>query len=250
MTHVGWAAIQWDKNGLPRSLLFDDKYFCEENGLLESQYIFCGGNQLKERWQNLPVDAEGTFTIAEAGFGTGLNFLCAWRLWRQCSPVNRTLHYISIDQYPLSIDDLSIALKLWPELNSDSQQLIEQYPSAFSPYHDLYFDERNVRLTLVFDHIIDAFDAMNNERVSFQPIDAWFLDGFAPSKNPQMWSEDVFVCMAQLSRPGTTLSTFTVAGKVRRGLNNQGFSISKVKGFGRKRQMLQGVFTGDIPNGR
>lgn len=229
--------ITWE-NGLPHSVLFNDKYFCEENGLLESQYVFCEGNHLEERWKNLSSENPGTFTIGETGFGTGLNFLCAWKLWQACAPKNWMLHYISIEKYPLSVEDLKKSLQLWPTIIDYSSQLIELYAQLPNvPF--VGFDDGKVKLTVIFDRVLAALDHM---RKHVHVIDAWFLDGFAPAKNPDMWSQDVFTKMAALSRPGTTLGTFTVAGTVRRGLINQGFILTKVEGFGQKRHMLRGVF--------
>ncbi len=240
------ANVTWDENGLPHSTLFDDKYFCQENGLAESQYIFCEGNRLEERWNALSAENTIKFTIAETGFGSGLNFLCAWKLWKKCSPKNSLLHYISIDQYPLSPEDLSKSLKIWPTLNHYSDQLVKYYSSGRdtslstknNQIQQLYFDEKSIKLTLIFDHVLGALDNFPKNN----PVDAWFLDGFAPSKNPEMWSDEVFSHVADLSHKGTTFATFTVAGFVRRGLNNQGFTTIKTKGFGKKRQMLQGIF--------
>jgi len=234
--------ISWDQNGLPHSLKFDDKYFCRENGLAESQYIFCDGNHLKDRWTKLIPKDSHTFTIIETGFGSGLNFLCAWKLWEEAASPNWTLHYISIDQYPLSPEDLSKTLQLWPSLKLYTNQLIHQYNPLNYTNQQIYFNEKTVHLTLIFDHVLKALDKLKNQSIISSSADAWFLDGFAPSKNPEMWSEEMFACMADLSRLKTTLATFTVAGKVRRGLNQQGFTTTKTKGFGKKRQMLQGIF--------
>ena len=234
------AGIQWDKKGLPHSVQFGDKYFCEENGLAESKYIFCGGNQLEERWRLLPKDQPGTFIIAETGFGSGLNFLCAWQLWQECAPTNWRLHYMSIDQYPLSVEDLSRALALWPVLNAYAPLLVEQYAAmANNTCPDFYFEKKNIKVTLILEHVVAALDRLKKEE---RLVDAWFLDGFAPANNPDMWSEDVFARLAALSQSQTTLSTFTVAGMVRRGLACQGFVVEKVKGFGRKRHMLRGYW--------
>ncbi|VAX35369.1 tRNA (5-methylaminomethyl-2-thiouridylate)-methyltransferase / FAD-dependent cmnm(5)s(2)U34 oxidoreductase [hydrothermal vent metagenome] len=231
------ADIIWDKKGLPHSVLFDDKYFCKENGLEESKYTFCGGNALEERWQNLSTNNSGIFTIAETGFGSGLNFLCAWQLWNMCAPKNWKLHYISVDQYPFSNQDLSKALSLWPTLKNFTSQLIKQYNPKKHKILLMQFNSNNVNVTLIFDHVLKALD-----QIKKYSVDTWFLDGFAPSKNPEMWSEELFKHIANLSCNGTTLSTFTAAGFVRRGLSAQRFTISKAKGFGTKRHMLKGIF--------
>ncbi|MCB9747521.1 MAG: tRNA (5-methylaminomethyl-2-thiouridine)(34)-methyltransferase MnmD [Candidatus Omnitrophica bacterium] len=240
------AVIKWDAQGRPHSTFFDDKYFCQENGLLESEYIFCGGNNLEQRWANLSEAQPGIFTIVETGFGTGLNFCCAWKLWQTHAPKNWRLHYLSLDQFPLKVEDLAKALNLWPELKLYADQLVENYESfnlSNQQIQSVSLEGGQIKLSLIFDHVLKAL-----ERFKIQyskQIDAWFLDGFAPAKNPQMWTNEVFALMAALSYSGTTLSTFTVAGLVRRGLNAQGFSTEKIKGFGQKRQMLIGMLKED-----
>jgi len=235
------ADIQWSEKGLPVSIRFDDKYFCDESGLEESKYIFCGGNDLRRRWLNLDVRQE-EFVVAETGFGTGLNFLTAWQLWRECQPRFKGFHYISVEQFPLSVDQLTQSLNLWPSLSEQSQQLIKSYPTPKQQIHQLHFFEDKIKLTLVFDHVNLGLELIKEQVLGSQFVDAWFLDGFAPPKNPEMWSVEVFKQMSQLSQSGTTFSTFTVAGSVRRGLALVGFDLDKVQGFGRKRQMLQGTF--------
>jgi tRNA 5-methylaminomethyl-2-thiouridine biosynthesis bifunctional protein len=243
------SRITWDENGQPRSTLFDDKYFCAQDGLAESLHVFCGGNALKERWAKFLSPGPVQFTLVEMGFGSGLNFLCAWRLWREWAPPDGTLHYISVDRYPLSVEELTKVLALWPVLNNEARLLAEHYAPNGGPIQDIVLDQGRVKLTLIFDHALNALDALKEQKIAARPVDAWFLDGFAPSKNPDMWSEDIFARMAALSHSCTTLSTFTAAGSVRRGLSSQGFSVSRMPGFGRKRHMLQGVFTGGSSDG-
>ncbi len=235
-----YAKVDFDKEGAPHSILFDDKYFCQENGLAESQYIFCENNYLKERWSRLAAKVSEIFIIGETGFGSGLNFLCAWKLWDEVSPKNQILHYISIEKYPLSKKDLTQSLDVWSQLKPYAQQLINQYNPSNDSIQTLEFSNKTIRLTIIFKDILEALSDFPN----VQPVDAWFLDGFAPAKNPDMWSNTVFSYMKNLSIKGTTLATFTVAGNVRRGLNNHGFKTVKIKGFGRKRHMLQGTFLG------
>lgn len=232
-----FSHITWDDHGLPRSVIYDDKYFCTENGLLESEYVFCGGNRLRERFTRLS-DSD-VFTIGETGFGTGLNFLTAWKLWRESAPVSACLRFFSFDRYPLSQAELARSLGSWPSLSGEAAELVAQYRPEEGTVQTLSFDDGRVVLTLCFDDVLNALDRFRDERCT---VNAWFLDGFAPSKNPEMWSDDVFRRMAVLSAEGTTVSTFTVAGFVRRGLNACGFRTTKPAGFGRKRQMLEGVF--------
>ena len=122
-----YSQVEWSKNGVPRSVQFDDFYFCTENGLYESQYVFCEGNNLKERWQYTSDTSQTTFTIGEIGFGSGLNFLCTWQLWQKYAPKNWILHYISIDQFPLRAEDFYQARDLWTEFKDLSDALGKQY---------------------------------------------------------------------------------------------------------------------------
>jgi len=258
------ADILWDDNQQPLSRQFDDVYFSKTNGLEESRFVFIGKNALLTRWQQ-PLPQE-QFTIGETGFGTGLNFLAAWALWDTLQPKtingqHATLHFISVEKYPLSSSDLQRALSLWPELNTFSQALVGSYPpQPASGVHRLMFAGGRVVLTLIFDDATAGFSqllAQNIQRKHNHPslqlgiqrnvIDAWFLDGFAPAKNPEMWTPELFETMAQLSHQDTTFSTFTAAGSVKRGLLAANFRVEKVPGFGKKREMLSGRFTAELP---
>jgi tRNA 5-methylaminomethyl-2-thiouridine biosynthesis bifunctional protein len=227
-----YARLTWDNN-LPHSVQFDDKYFCQENGYEEAKYVFCGGNDLTERFAKLDSKP---FVIGETGFGTGLNFLSAWQLFDQCAPQDAQLHFISLDQFPLSPDDLKRSLSVWPELKAYTEQLCAEYAQISLTQPDISFGR--VKLTLIFDHVLPALDRMFQNKYR---MDAWFLDGFDPAKNQDMWSQDVFDRVAKLSESGTTAATFTSAGFVRRGLQASGFTMERAKGFGRKRHMLRGI---------
>lgn len=233
---VTFTKLRWDERGLPHSVAFDDKYFCEENGYEESLHVFCGGNDLKARFGSLESE---DFVVGETGFGTGLNFLCAWQLFETNAPANAKLHFISLDQFPLSPEDLKRALKLWPQLNTYSTQLIAQYSDITQDNMSVVFAGGRVRLTLIYDHVLTALKLMHERSYK---TNAWFLDGFAPSKNKDMWSLEVFEGLARLSRSGTTIATFTVAGHVRRGLMEAGFKMEKVPAYGKKFQMLRGTY--------
>lgn len=237
MASVTFTQIYWDEKGLPHSVAFDDKYFCEDNGLLESRHVFCGGNRLSERFKAL--NPNETFAIGETGFGTGLNFLCAWQLFDEHAPQQSKLHFISLDQFPLSASDLIKALSIWPELKNYTDKLTAQYSQISQESPCIIFNNGRVKLTLIYDHVDRALAKIKKED---HKIDAWFMDGFGPAKNPDMWSEQVFEKMAVLSHRETTCATFTVAGHVRRGLRDAGFEVKKAKGVGRKRQMLEGMY--------
>ncbi|MBF0594352.1 MAG: tRNA (5-methylaminomethyl-2-thiouridine)(34)-methyltransferase MnmD [Candidatus Omnitrophica bacterium] len=235
------AAIMWDDCGMPHSVLFDDKYFCRESGYEEALYVACHGNRLRERFSALDSLVTGTFTIIETGFGTGLDFCCAWQLWEECAPRSWSLNFVSLELYPLSAEQIARALDLWPCLSPHKEELAAVYKPV--PDMGVYLlSEGRVRLTIVFDDVLRALRAISEQKLAPNGADAWFLDGFAPSKNPRMWSDGVFEGMARLSRPGTTLSTFTVAGFVRRGLSARGFEVQRVSGHGEKKNVLTGHF--------
>src|SRR3990167_4208363 len=149
------ALIRWDEKGLPRSVQFDDKYFCQDNGFQESLYTFCGGNDLEKRFAGLPAVGAETFVIGEAGFGTGLNFLSAWQLFKKHAPSTATLHFISLDKFPLSPEDLKKALGLWPALNREAGQLCERY-AGVKPGGEVSFDGGRVKLTIFFEDVLSA----------------------------------------------------------------------------------------------
>jgi tRNA 5-methylaminomethyl-2-thiouridine biosynthesis bifunctional protein len=228
------ANIRW-QDGQPFSQQFDDIYFSADSGLAETQHVFLQHNQLEQRWKSL---SEKHFTIAETGFGTGLNFLCAWDLWNKLASSDAKLHFVSCEKYPLKPEDLETALKFWPSLNGLSKELLKQYRYLSEGMHRLIFEQGRVVLTLM---VGDALTTLSQLHAN---VDAWFLDGFAPSKNPEMWQPALFAQMTRLSNAETTFSTFTSAGLVRRGLTEAGFKVSKVGGFGSKREMLCGQYIG------
>ena len=231
------AEIEW-RDGQPYASSFQDVYFSSDNGLLETEYVFLQGNHLSTRWQQLATSHLNTytFTIAETGFGTGLNFLCVAKVWLETSPSNARLHYISVEKYPLSIQDITSALALWPTLHAFSEPLLARYESLCTVSETTLLFDNRIKLSLLIGDATEHLCNINNR------IDAWFLDGFAPSKNPDMWQAALFEQMARLSKLGATFATFTSAGEVRRGLIAAGFEVSKRTGFGKKREMLIGRF--------
>jgi tRNA U34 5-methylaminomethyl-2-thiouridine-forming methyltransferase MnmC len=226
------ANIEW-RDGQPYASEFQDVYFSTDNGLLETDYVFLQGNHLAKRWLDAAFQ---TFNIAETGFGTGLNFLCAAKYWLEIAPQHAKLHFISVEKYPLSMQEITTALNLWPQLNTLIEPFLAQYEHLISGTKNIYLYNNRVQLSLLIGDATECFGQINDK------IDAWFLDGFAPSKNPDMWHTALFQQMARLSKPNTTFATFTSAGDVRRGLINAGFKVSKQTGFGKKREMLTGRF--------
>ncbi len=216
-----------------RSEKFDDVYFSVEDGLAETRHVFLDSNHLPNDWQG-----KSNYVIAETGFGTGLNFLAAWALFKQTASPDQTLDFISIEKYPLERDQIATALEHWRrEIGEELDALIDQYPPLMRGAHRLFFD-KNVRLTLFFDDVEQALPKIEAR------VDAWFLDGFRPATNPEMWTQAVFDHMALISKKGTRYATFTAAGDVRRGLERAGFSVEKIPGFGKKREMISGQYEG------
>ncbi|EIS66084.1 bifunctional tRNA (5-methylaminomethyl-2-thiouridine)(34)-methyltransferase MnmD/FAD-dependent 5-carboxymethylaminomethyl-2-thiouridine(34) oxidoreductase MnmC [Yersinia pestis] len=240
------ATLSWNEQGTPVSEQFGDIYFSNEDGLEETHHVFLKGNGFPARFASHP---QQSCIFAETGFGTGLNFLTLWRdfaLFRQQSPnaTLRRLHYISFEKYPLHVADLASAHARWPELASFAEQLRAQWPLPLAGCHRILLADGAITLDLWFGDVNTLLptldDSLNNQ------VDAWFLDGFAPAKNPDMWNEQLFNAMARMTRPGGTFSTFTAAGFVRRGLQQAGFNVTKVKGFGQKREMLTGTLQQQI----
>lgn len=237
------AQLRWDGD-TPEAAAFGDIYFSRDNGLAESRHVFLDGNRLQARWQ--PLSPRDTFVIGETGFGTGLNFLLAWQLWQQTAPTDARLFFISTELYPLTHSDISRALGHWPALAPLAQPLLAQYPPLLPGYHWLRFG--NVTLLLLFgdaQHTLPQLaDSCHPGFAGHNPwaVDAWFLDGFAPAKNPQLWQQALLGNIAALSKPGTTLATFTAAGQVRRDLAAHGFAVQKVPGYGSKREMVVATF--------
>ena len=240
------ANLEFNAEGTPVSRDFDDVYFSNDNGLEETRYVFLDGNHLSTRF---PEHPRSLFVVAESGFGTGLNFLTLWQAFDQFRAAYpeatlQRLHFISFEKFPLTAHDLRLAHQRWPELAHWAEQLQTQWPPAIGGCHRLYLDDGRVTLDLWLGDINDLTDKLDDSMN--QKVDAWFLDGFAPAKNPDMWSPHLFSAMARLARPGATLATFTSAGFVRRGLQEAGFTMRKTKGFGRKRDMLVGVMEQDL----
>lgn len=235
---LAWQCI--DGIEIPISKQFGDVYFSKDNGLLETRHVFLNGNDLPERLQQLQ-DFD-YFCIGETGFGTGLNILALWQLWQKVRPSNHShLHVISVEKFPLTKTDLIRALHAWPELKLLTDQLIQQYPLPLAGCHRLSFPNERFSIDLWLG---DAHDVFPNIAKT-HPVNAWFLDGFAPSCNPDMWEEQVLKHLVRLSNVGTTFSSFSVAGVLKRGLQQHGLSISRPRGFKHKREMLKAVWAAE-----
>jgi len=230
------AVLRWSEGGTPVSAAFEDVYYSRDNGLAESRHVFLQGNDLPRRWQDHP---HPHFCVGELGFGTGLNFLLTWQAWQSLPPPRPDLHYLALEHYPLARHDLARALATWPELAALAARLLEAYPGLLPGQHRILLEDGRVRLDLWCEDVALALPDLAGRG---QPlVDAWYLDGFAPARNDAMWTAPVMAAVAALSRPDASFATFTAAGQVRRNLADAGFRVSKVPGFGRKRECLRGV---------
>ena len=245
MFTIQHAKIHFNQENTPVSDKFDDVYFSNQDGLAETHYVFLEGNQLWERWVNYQ---EAHFVIAETGFGTGLNFFAVTTLFREFrqkhpdSPLKR-LYFISFEKYPLLLDALQQAHLAYPQFSHLAQHLQQHWLNPIQGCYRFHFDETTLDLWFgdVSENLPQLGDYMNDK------IDAWFLDGFAPSKNPDMWNEQLYQQMFRFTKPQGTFATFTAASAVRKGLENAGFDITKRKGFGKKRECLSGQKTQEKP---
>ena len=245
MFTIQHAKIHFNQENTPVSDKFDDVYFSNQDGLAETHYVFLEGNQLWERWVNYQ---EAHFVIAETGFGTGLNFFAVTTLFREFrqkhpdSPLKR-LYFTSFEKYPLPLDALQQAHLAYLQFSHLAQHLQQHWLNPIQGCYRFHFDETSLDLWFgdVAENLPQLGDYMNSK------IDAWFLDGFAPSKNPDMWNEQLYQQMFRFTKPQGTFATFTAASAVRKGLENAGFNIKKRKGFGKKRECLSGQKTQEKP---
>ena len=226
--------IAWTDEGAPRSVLFDDVYFSKIDGLAETRAVFLQGCGLPDAWAG-----RRAFTVGELGFGTGLNILALLDLWRRAREPGARLNIFSIEAHPLTAEEAARALAAWPEIADLADRLTRQWPRRATGFHRLDLPELGATLDLA---IMDAETALKEWTGQ---ADAWFLDGFAPSRNPGMWSEAVLAGVAARSAPGARAATFTVAGVVRRGLASHGLAVEKRPGFGRKNERLEARAPGD-----
>lgn len=223
--------LTWKDDGTPVNEQVGDIYYAVEDGLAETRAIFLDACGLPDRW----VGREA-FTVAELGFGTGLNFLALWQLWREARSETGWLHFVSFEGFPLDAEDAAKALSVWPELEDLTEKLVTNWPYRGKGVHRVMWPEERLSLTLHIGFIEEALP------LSQFKADAWFLDGFAPAKNAAMWEETLWPMVAERSAGGAIAATFTVAGAVRRGIAAAGFEVSKQPGHGRKRERLEAIF--------
>ena len=228
------ADFTLDEIGNARAPAAGDIYFSSVDGLAEARLVFLKGARLPERWRGCP-----RFTVAELGLGTGLNISALIDAWRSDQERGGWLEIVSIEGRPLTYDQAKAALACWPELKDTADKLLNVWPPPWKGVHRRRIDDLKVSLTFIYDDVISAL-----EQADFE-ADAWFLDGFSPAKNPEMWSEAVFGQVARLSAPQAKVASFSVAGVVRRGLAGVGFRVDKCPGFGRKRERLEATRVAD-----
>ncbi len=232
--HIGDPEFGWQDRRTPASGRFGETYYSADGGLEESRLVFLKGCGLPEAWQG-----RRRFTIGETGFGTGLNFLAAWDLWRRSGPPDAVLHYMSVEGYPLAHAELAEALAPWSQLSPLASELLQALPAPLTNgFHRVTFGTDRVFLTLLVGEVGDMLETADAN------VDAWFLDGFSPARNPEMWRDEVLRHVARLSAPGAFLASYSVAGTVRRGLSSVGFNVEKKPGFGRKRDRLVARYEG------
>ena len=223
--------LEWE-DGRPVSRLYRDVYFSRSGGLAEVEHVFLAGNRLAQRFAALAPGR--ALVVGELGFGTGLSFLGAWRLFERSAPPHARLHFVSTELHPLPPADLARALSTWPELAPWREGLLRQYAALSHGWQRFRFDGGRVALTLMVGDARATLPALDGR------VDAWFLDGFSPAKNPAMWEPALFAALARRSRPGATFATYSCAGAVRSALTQAGFRVRKTTGFGAKREMLCG----------
>lgn len=213
------AELEWRDGAVPVSTRFDDPYFSLDNGLAETRHVFLDGNDLPARFRD-------GFHIAELGFGTGLNFLTAWAAWRAAGIEGR-MHFTSFEAFPMERAAMEKALATFPEVADLAAQLVAAGGGS-AEFGD-------ATLTVIEGDARETLPKWDGK------ADAWFLDGFSPAKNPELWGADLMAEVGHHTVPAGTAATYTAAGFVRRGLEAAGFAVTRTPGFGRKRHMTRGV---------
>ena len=227
------SPLDWTPDGQPRSRLFGDVYFSSEDGLAETRAVFLQGCGLPEAWAS-----RRRFTVAELGFGTGLNIAALLDLWRRTRPPQGRLHVFTVEGFPISADEARRALSRWPELAEVTTALADRWPGRARGLHRIELPHLAAIVDVYVGDVAEALTGWTGR------ADAWFLDGFSPALNPQMWADEILALVGACSAPGARAATFTVAGQVRRGLAAAGFAVEKRPGFGRKRERLEAHFSG------
>jgi len=236
LTSIQPARLILQADGTPYSDTYDDVYHSAHGGPEQARHVFLGGNNLPERWQN-----RERFVIFETGFGLGLNFLATWAAWQDNPARCRRLHFLSVEKHPFQVADLARAHAAWPEFAGQATELRRLWPPLVPGMHRLEFGGGHCVLTLIFG------DATGKLRQLNAAADAFYLDGFSPARNPELWSREFCRTLARLAAPGATLATWSVAGHLRQSLADAEFDTEKRPGFAGKRQMLTGRYRSRRP---
>jgi len=234
-----YADIEWRGN-VPYSKYFGDVYYSTADGYQASHYHFQQQTSLSTRWKKLKP--QQTFTIIETGFGTGLNFFTTWRNWQENAKKDTHLFYISTELHPLKPEQIQQAIFHWPELRSLLDQFLSQYPAPTQGFHQRQFKSDKLTLLLLYGDATESLSELTH------PADTWFLDGFDPKKNPQLWSNNLFCQIERLSKPNTNLATCTSNTEVQNKLISHHFQITKKPGFEKKTAMLVATFQSATPS--
>lgn len=221
--------LEWRDGDMPYSPAFGDHFYCQTDGRLECGHVFLAGNCLPQRWQD-----QGHFLIGELGFGTGLNFAETWRQWKLHRLTGQQLHFMSFELYPMQRAEIDRALSHWAEIDAERLTLAAAWPETPTATVSLRMDEQT-SLSVV------RGNALEGVGVAQAGFDAWYLDGFAPSRNADMWSEELMRLVCEKTKPGGTFATYAAAGFVRRNLIAAGFAVERRAGFAGKREMLCGI---------
>ncbi len=229
-TPIVAASIVSDGDGTPRSTRYDDIYHPRSGALAQARHVFLDGDALAARWRG-----RNRFVVLETGFGLGNNFLATWAAWRADPRRCRQLHFVSIEESPPSQATLA-SLERERVLAPLVDELVGNWPPLTCNLHRIVLESGGVELLLAFGAVAAWLPQLVAE------VDAFFLDGFAPARNPEMWDARLFKAMARLASPGATVATWSAARTVRDGLRSAGFDVAKAPGSGGKRDITRARF--------
>ncbi|MEO0428212.1 MAG: tRNA (5-methylaminomethyl-2-thiouridine)(34)-methyltransferase MnmD [Pseudomonadota bacterium] len=230
--------LDWVTGGpgpVPFSRRYNDPFYAPADGFAETRHVYLDGNELPRRWSEGGMGAGEGFRTGELGFGAGLATLAAWSLWRQLAVPGAVLEHVSFEEAPLDRAALARALGPFPSLRLEAAELLGAWPDSPPVDGTIGLDLGDLRLEV---RVGDARVRVPSFALDNRPVDAWFLDGFAPSRNPEMWEPPLLAAVARATRPGGTAASYTAAGAVRRALRAAGFVVKKRAGFGSKREMV------------